>query len=384
MGIDSVAGLIEALGKYELLSSAQLNEAGRKLRPRFADPQGLGGELLARGWLTPYQVNQLLLGHGKDLVLGQYVLLERLGEGGMGQVYKARHKKLDRIAALKLIRKQMVADPEAVLRFRREIQAAAQLSHPNIVLAYDADEIDGIHFYTMEYVEGTNLSQLVKRSGPLPIGQACEYIRQAAYGLAHAHEHGLVHRDVKPSNLIETWTSRPIDPTAGAGAEQRSRALWGANMPLIKILDMGLVRLRVSGTLNAGAGLDTEKGTLMGTPDFMSPEQAMDAQKADIRSDLYGLGATFYFLIAGHVPFPGGTTLEKLIHQRMDEPPSMAHARPGVPPEVQAIVSKLMAKRPERRYQTPAELVKVLTVYLAQAEKAPPTHPKASENRKLP
>jgi serine/threonine-protein kinase len=374
MDITTVAALIEQLARLELLSALQLGEVNRQLRPRIADPQVLAKELLQRGWLTPYQVNQLFSGHGKELVLGQYVLLERLGEGGMGQVFKARHKKLDRVVALKLIKKHLVASADLVARFRREIQAAAQLSHPNIVMAFDADEIDGIHFYTMEYVEGTTLSHIVKRSGPLPISMACEYVRQVASGLQHAHEKGMVHRDIKPSNLIQTWTSRPLDPTAGARADEQNRQLWGSHMPVIKILDMGLVR--PTGALNVTVGSLTEKGALMGTPDYISPEQALNAQTVDIRSDLYSLGATFYFLITGRVAFPGGTVMDKIIRQRMDEPPPVAKLRPETPAEVQAIIHKLMAKPPEMRYQTPAELAKVLAVYLAQPDRGAGKPPK--------
>jgi serine/threonine protein kinase len=312
-------------------------------------------------------VNQLFNGHGKDLVLGAYILLERLGQGGMGQVYKARHKKLERIVALKAIRKKMVSSPDMLQRFHREIQAAAQLSHPHIVLAYDADEIDGIHFYTMEYVEGTTLGQLVKRSGPMQISLACEYVRQTALGLQHAHERGLVHRDIKPTNLILTWTSTPADPSAGGAADLHNRVLWGSHMPLVKIFDMGIARIHLPEDDHDGS--ITEKGSLIGTPDFISPEQALNPHKADIRSDLYSLGATLYYLVTGQVPFPGGTKMDKVIRHRSEEPKPLASIRPGMPGEVQAIVNKLMAKAPEKRYQTPAEVAKVLSVYLAQTEK---------------
>src|SRR5262249_21216066 len=174
---------------------------------------------------------------------------------------------------------------------------------------------------------------LVKRSGPMQISLACEYVRQTACGLAHAHERGLVHRDIKPSNLILTWTSKPIDPAAGAAAEQRNMALWGSHMPLVKIFDMGLARIHIPE--EAATGSITEKGALMGTPDFIAPEQALNPHKADIRSDLYSLGATLYYLVAGQPPFPGGTSLEKVIHHRVDEPKPLAKVRPGVPAEVQ-------------------------------------------------
>lgn len=369
MRIGSVASLIEALQKLGLLSARVMNEVVQTLQPLHRDPQSLAREMLQRGWLTPYQVNQLLQGNAKDLVLGSYVLQERLGEGGMGQVFKAWHRKLDRIVALKLIRKELVASAEAVQRFYREIEAAAKLSHPNIVIAYDADEIDGVHFYTMEYVEGTTLADLVRRSGAMSVSLACEYIRQTAVGLQHAHERGLVHRDIKPANLMLTWTSKPLDPTAGGAADERNRVLWGSHMPLIKILDMGLARGSLDETTPFDGSL-TAKGQLMGTPDFISPEQAINAHKVDIRSDLYSLGATFYCMLAASVPFPGGNPLEKVIHHRMDEPRPLAQLRPGIPPEVVAIVSKLMAKPPEQRYQTPGEVAKVLAVYLAQPERS--------------
>src|SRR5262249_33547527 len=154
------------------------------------------------GWLTPYQANQLLPGRGQELVLGSYILLERLGEGGMGQVFKARHRNLGRTVAVKLIRKERLDNPDAIKRFEREVRAAAALGHPNIVRAYDADRIGGTHLLVMECVEGaTDLGRLVKKNGPLPAEQACEYVRQAALGLQHAYERGLVHRDIKPHNL---------------------------------------------------------------------------------------------------------------------------------------------------------------------------------------
>src|SRR5262249_46140961 len=152
---------------------------------------------LERGWLTRYQINQVAQGRTKDLVIGSYIVLEPVGEGGMGQVYKARHQHMNRVVALKVIRKERLSNPEAVRRFYKEIQAAAQLAHPNIVLAFDAGQTGQTHYFAMEYIDGIDLSRLVKESGPLPVVKACDYIRQAALGLQHAHERGLVHRDIK-------------------------------------------------------------------------------------------------------------------------------------------------------------------------------------------
>ncbi len=186
MPLGTTANLVDSLREVRLLEPEQLSELSRDLLPRFAEPQALAGELIRRGWLTPYQANHLLQGRGGELLLGSYVLLERIGEGGMGQVLKAKNWKLGRIVALKLIRKVRLANEDAVRRFHREIRAAAQLSHPNIVMAYDADEVNGTHFFAMEYAEGTDLAKMVKQHGPLPVAQACDWMRQAALGLQHA------------------------------------------------------------------------------------------------------------------------------------------------------------------------------------------------------
>src|SRR3954462_10272455 len=223
MAVSSTAPLVDALCQYRLVDTAHLEEL-KAIQARFPDPKALAGELIRRGWLTPYQANQLLQGRGQELLLGSHFLLERLGEGGMGQVFKAKNWKLGRIVALKLIRKERLDNPDAIRRFEREVRSAAALSHPNIVLAHDADQIGGTHLLVMEYVEGTDLAKLVNKNGPLPVPQACEYIRQAALGLQHAHERGMVHRDIKPANLLLT-----------------------ANGSVVKILDMGLARLDHAG-----------------------------------------------------------------------------------------------------------------------------------------
>src|SRR5262249_18401481 len=192
MALDSSA-LIDALGRGKILTAAQLDKVARDVQPRFPNARALINELRQRGWLTAYQAELLLQERGVELVLGPYVLLDKLGEGGMGAVYRARHTMLNRVVALKVMRKERMANPEAVRRFRREIQSAAQLSHPNIVHAFDADEVAGAHYYVMEYVEGRDLGRLVKECGPLPVAEAIDYIRQTALGLQHAFERGLVH-----------------------------------------------------------------------------------------------------------------------------------------------------------------------------------------------
>jgi WD40 repeat protein/serine/threonine protein kinase len=276
---------------------------------------------------------------GPDLcgrVLGPYEVLERLGAGGMGQVYKARHRDLDRLVALKVLRHDRQGDAAAVQRFQREIKIVARLAHPNLVLAHDASRVDDLFFLAMEYVEGTDLARLVRQRGPLPVALACEVIRQAALGLQHAHERGLIHRDIKPSNLLLT-----------ARGEQ------------VKVLDLGLACWQLPGP-DHSSSLLTGSGAVLGTPDFLAPEQARDARQADPRSDLYSLGCTFYYLLTGQVPLPAATLTEKLLRHQMDEPVPVERLRPEVPPEVAAVVRRLMAKRPDERFPSAAAVVEAL------------------------
>jgi serine/threonine protein kinase/Leucine-rich repeat (LRR) protein len=338
MAVASTAPLVDALRQFRLLEPAQLQDIVA-LQARFPEPKGLAGELIRRGWLTPYQANQVLQGKGQDLLLGSYVLLERLGEGGMGQVFKARNWKLGRVVALKLIRKERLSNPAAIHRFQREVRAAAALAHPNIVHAWDADQVGGTHFLVMEYLDGaTDLARLVKQHGPLPVERSCDYIRQAALGLQHAYEKGLVHRDVKPSNLLLT-----------------------ADGQTVKVLDLGLARLVVRpGDPQASSTLVTDQGAVVGTPDFIAPEQILDSHTADIRADLYSLGCTLYYLLIGQVPFPGGTAGGKIGHHLLREPPAVERLRPDVPAWLAALLRRLMAKSPDDRYQSPAELVAAL------------------------
>src|SRR5262249_11584161 len=296
------------------------------------------------------QVTQLSQGRGPALLLGSYVLLERLGEGGMGAVFKARNWKLGRVVALKLIRKEHLKDAEVVARFRREIRAAARLCHPNIVQAHDADEVSGSHFLIMEYVEGIDLGRLVEQRGPLPVADACACVCQAALGLQHAFEQGLVHRDIKPSNLLL------------AGSAGRTNLAPG-DSGVVKILDLGLALLQP--TAEDLTSTLTSENVVMGTPDFMAPEQTLDSHAVDIRADLYSLGCTLYFLLTGQVPFPGGTVGQKIARHLAQEPVPVEQMRPDVPPAVAAVVRKLLAKQPEDRYQTPAGLAAVLQFGLA-------------------
>jgi WD40 repeat protein/serine/threonine protein kinase len=351
--------MFDLLRDSGLLTTAQLEELSRLPEARDPDPRALGRQVLQRGWLTRYQITQIAMGRGKELHVGAYVLLDRLGEGGMGQVFKAQHQHMARVVALKVIRKEKLRSPEAVKRFYQEVQAAGQLHHPNIVLAYDAGQAGNTHFLSMEYVEGHDLAKTVKDGGPLPVAQACDYIRQAALGLQHAYERGMVHRDIKPHNLLVTQTPQGERTATGTGPA------WGT----VKILDMGLARLNQG--LSEQERALTQTGAVIGTPDFLAPEQAMDSRAADIRSDLYSLGCTFYYLLAGRAPFHAESLTQLLLKHQMEQPPPVESLRPDVPAGVASIVRALLTKRPEERLQTPGELTLALEPFCSGGGASP-------------
>jgi serine/threonine protein kinase len=274
----------------------------------------------------------------------RYRVLELLGSGGMGRVYKAEHRLMERLVALKVINRNIMDNPAAVERFRREVKTAARLSHPNIVTAFDAEQVQDWHFLVMEFVEGQSLDRFVQQRGRLPVAEACDYVRQAALGLQHAWERGMVHRDIKPQNLMRTPHGQ------------------------IKVLDFGLARFLAEG--KSGSAL-TQFGMVMGTPDYIAPEQAHDSRAADTRSDIYSLGCTFYYLLTGRVPFPEGSTLQKLMAQVEKAPTPLVRLRRDVPPAVVGIVERMMAKDPARRFQTPAEVARELGSVTIAAPAAP-------------
>jgi serine/threonine protein kinase/ActR/RegA family two-component response regulator len=300
------------------------------------------------GAITPPSGAPAKSGSETPVVAG-YEILTELGRGGMSVVYKARHIHMDRLVALKVINQEFVKEPDAMRRFHQEVRAAAQLFHPNIVMAFDAGQVGATHYLAMEYVVGIDLAKLVRQRGPLPVDQACNFMRQAALGLQHAHEKGLVHRDIKPSNLLVTGiTPGEALPTLGPDV-------------VVKILDMGLALLyrQPLGPTGAAAEL-TGEGKWMGTIDYMAPEQWKNAHRVDIRADLYSLGCTFYHLLTGQVPFPDEGFGEKMLKHYLEEPIPLEQLRADVPPAVVGVIRQLMAKQPEHRYQTPAELAAAL------------------------
>lgn len=278
-------------------------------------------------------------------MLGQYQLMEKIGQGGMGIVYKALHQSLKRVVALKMLSRDSTKG-DALNRFRREMEAVGRVVHPNMVLAHDAGEVDGQHFLVVEYVEGLDLSEVLRRYGPWRLADACEAIRQAATGLQAAHELDLVHRDVKPSNLMLTASGE------------------------IKVLDLGLALLA---TDEAGEPDLTAVGQLMGTFDYMAPEQASDSHRVDIRADVYSLGGTLYKLLTGQVPLSGNpkaTVMQKLRSLALDEPQPIVELRPDLPTKLAKIVHRMLAKSPEDRFPTPQAVAEAVTPFCEEADLA--------------
>jgi serine/threonine protein kinase len=362
--------LLQSLRDVAILEECQVDAVVSEFSASNDDAGDVAGELVRRGWLTRFQADRALQGESGQLFVGQYLLLDILGEGGMGRVYKALHRRLNRLVALKTIREECLSkDPDAASRFQREARAAAALNHPHIVTLYDFDQANGVQFLAMEYVNGPELGKLVKRNGPLPVEVASECIRQVSAGLQHAFENGMVHRDLKPSNLLaldpelSRRTGRAHLRTLRAEGEDAADTVHAAaeRLPdrfVVKILDMGLVRM-IDPKGERQSTL-TQEGQLFGTPDFIAPEQARDARKADIRSDLYSLGCTYYYLLTGRPPFKGDSMLDVLLAHQLDEAKPVESLRPEVSPRVGAMVRKLMAKNPDERYQTPGELLEDL------------------------
>ncbi len=297
--------------------------------------------------LTDYQVRRFLSNKPHGLIVGKYIILDRLGSGSMGRVYKAQHQLMGRVVALKIIAPEIVTNERVVARFQREMRLVGRLDHPNVVRAYDADQANGILFIVMEHVSGISLGQRLKE-GPIPATDVVNYAAQAALGLAHAHAQGIVHRDVKPSNLLLN--------------EEKQ----------VKVLDLGLGVLMEA---DNQATFATADGIAVGTVDYMSPEQAC-GREVDGRSDLFSLGCSMYHMITGKQAFPGDTPIERLGRRISGRHVAITDYRPDLPASVVAVIDKLLASRPQDRYQTAGEAAEALQALIR------PRAPKGAEPSK--
>jgi serine/threonine-protein kinase len=360
-----------------LLSGKAIDEAAAGFSGT-ASGRAIARALVAKKRLTRFQARMLLAGRPNRLSVGPYQILEQLGRGVTGPVFKAMDTAMDRVVAIKVIHPRVLKDSGLAFDlFLREVRAAAQMHHPGIVTARDAGVTEGRHFLVMEYIDGPSLQHLVQTSGPLPVGLACDLMRQAAEALQYAHDKGIVHRDIKPANLLIAHASSfhltgvtgdlrtqisssgsTVVPKQEIGKKEDSGNEGCA--PTVKLIDFGLARMCQAGIASAHATIKVEPGTVWGTVDYIAPEQAENIHAADIRSDLYSLGCTFYFALTGQVPFPGGNDLEKLVQHLLYQAPSVSVLRPEVPAAIAAIIQRLMAKQRARRFQTPAELAREL------------------------
>jgi serine/threonine protein kinase len=343
---ETSAALLELLRKSGLVDGARLDPYlnGQSSLPEEPKPAAI--TLVSDGLLTNFQAKQLLLGRYRGFHVGKYKILEQLGQGGMGAVYLCEHLLMRRRVAIKVLPQEKANDPASLERFYREARAVAALDHPNIVRAHDIDQEGHLHFLVMEYVDGNNLHDIVRKHGPMDLLRSSHYIRQAAVGLQHLDEAGLVHRDIKPGNLL-------LD-----------------RQGTIKILDMGLARSFREGGDSVTKQFDEK--SVLGTADYLAPEQAMCSSEVDIRADIYSLGATWYYLLSGHAPFEEGTITQKLLWHQMRQPKPLLSYRADLPPEILAVVEKMMSKEAKERYQKPAEVVQALDAFTQTPIPLPP------------
>jgi serine/threonine-protein kinase len=339
LNVDAFLDLVRRSGLVEKGQlNAVLSELKQQAGPQSAsDTDFVANRLVDAGLLTRWQCDRLLEGRHRGFFLGKYKLLDLLGSGGMSHVYLAEHVLMQRRVAIKVLPKSRIDDSSYLARFHREAQAAAALDHPNIVRAYDVDNDGDIHYLVMEYIEGRDLQQMVRQDGPMDFASAAEYIRQAAEGLAYAHQSGLIHRDVKPANLM-------VD-----------------RKNVVKVLDMGLARFTDEERASLTVAFDEN---VLGTADYLAPEQALNSHAVDVRADIYSLGCSLYYVLTGHPPFPDGTLPQRLMAHQKTQPPPIRQARPDVPQDMVEICTKMMAKKADQRYQSASEVAQALTGWL--------------------
>ncbi len=338
----TVEKFLELVEKSELVTKDQIAKSLPEIIQGASPERASNTDFIAEGFvkaglLTKWQTDKIVDGRHKGFFLGKYKLLGHLGSGGMSNVYLAEHCKMQSKRAIKVLPKNRVDDSSYLARFHLEAQAVASLDHPNIVRAYDIDNEGNLHYLVMEYVEGRDLQNIVKEDGPLDFDVAANYVAQAAMGLNHAHDAGLIHRDVKPANLL-------VDPKG-----------------TVKLLDLGLAMF--TNSQNASLTIAHEENVL-GTADYLAPEQALNSHNVDGRVDIYSLGCTLYYLLTGHPPFPEGTLAQRLAMHQSKEPASILVDRPDAPHALVDICQKMMAKKAENRYSTAIDVAEALRGYL--------------------
>jgi eukaryotic-like serine/threonine-protein kinase len=349
----TIDAFLEVLGKSGLVEAERLRLFLQHNSGLSSTPRKLAARLVAAGLLTQFQAEQLLLGKHRGYSIGKYRILERIGAGGHSTVYLGEHMVVKRRVAIKVLPMARSENPSALARFYREARATGALDHPNLVKAYDVDCDNGLHFLVMDYVDGSSLQQIVARFGPLSIERSAHYIRQAAQGLQAAHAAALVHRDIKPANII-------LD-----------------RLGVIRVLDLGLARFFCDN--EDPLTLKYDENSVLGTADYVAPEQALNSHEVDSRADIYSLGATFYFLLSGRPLFPEGQITHKLIWHQTRQPTPLRQLRPEVSPKLSAVVERMLDKARERRYQNVAEVMDALLPWTA--EPVPP--PSAEEMPRL-
>ncbi|GIW97075.1 MAG: serine/threonine protein kinase [Pirellulaceae bacterium] len=340
--VASSSKLIELVEKSQLAEPAALERALEAIRAAHGgdlpeDPQLLAEQLQAHKVITSWQADKLLQGKYKGFFLGKHKLLGHLGSGGMSSVYLAEHTRMHDLRAIKVLPKSRLNKSSYLARFQQEAKAIAALNHPNIVRAHDIDNQGDTHYIVMEYVDGDDLQTIVKKEGPLPYDKVADYMAQAARGLQHAHDMGLIHRDIKPANVLVNSRGQ------------------------VKLLDLGLALF----TEDVEASLTMEHNDkVLGTADYLAPEQALNSHKIDHRADIYGLGCTMYFLLTGKPPFAEGTIAQRIAKHQKEMPKPIRKFRPDVPGELEGICWKMMQKDPKFRYPTAAKVAEVLEDWL--------------------
>jgi len=347
----------------------ELTSLKQKANGRTVKTNELVEHLVESGLITNWHTDKLLAGKYKGFFLGKYKLLRHLGSGGMSSVYLAEHRISEQLRAIKVLPRKKVSDKSYLDRFYLEARAAASLNHPNVVRIYDICNENDTHYMVMEYVQGEDLYELVTANGVVEIKDAIKYVAQAAEGLTHAHQRDLVHRDIKPANLLKT--------TEG----------------VVKILDLGLALVSQEDGESLTV-LHNEK--VMGTADYLSPEQAVNSHNVDSRADIYSLGCTLYYLLAGHPPFPKGSLAQRIAMHQSKEPADLRESRPDCPDSLVLVCQKMMKKNPDERYQTCAEIKTALlglledgslelpSSYVAQSDAASKSDAKGSPSGTAP